>query len=389
MGRTQDELKMADSNVDAARITDSVDAKVRLVRTKSLDLSFNELADMYSTAELVIAPEYQRLFRWSEGKQSRFIESLILELPIPPIFVIEREESTYELIDGLQRISTYLNFRGLLPQEMLPEDQTVDLALSECDIVRELNGVTFKSLPRPLEIKLKRNFVRVEVLRKESDARLRYYMFKRLNTGGEPLSEQEIRNCTIRLLNNQFNELLSTLSTDPDFRTCIAPVSQEKIRELYDRELVLRFFAIKNYRDAYEHEVGEFLTEYMERVSDPADAEVTFDFGGEPGNFERTFAALARAVGETVLTRSTPEGASTGQFSVYLFEALSIGLQSVLQRLDLDSADHMARLRQRIEEVKRDADFRAITTGGGKNYPNPLRDRIAFVQVRLEQEFPA
>ena len=180
---------MADSNIDAARITNSVDAKVRSVRTRSLDLSFNELADMYSSAELVIAPEYQRLFRWSEGKQSRFIESLILELPIPPIYVIEREDSTYELIDGLQRISTYLHFRSLLPQEMLPDDQTVDLTLNECDIVGDLNGLTFKTLPRPLEIKLKRNFVRVEVLRKESDARLRYYMFKRLNTGGEPLQD--------------------------------------------------------------------------------------------------------------------------------------------------------------------------------------------------------
>jgi len=379
---------MADSNIDSARITNSVDAKVRSVRTRSLDLSFNELADMYSSAELVIAPEYQRLFRWSEGKQSRFIESLILELPIPPVYVIEREDSTYELIDGLQRISTYLHFRSLLPQQMLPDDQTVDLTLNECDIVRDLNGLTFKTLPRPLEIKLKRNFVRVEVLRKESDARLRYYMFKRLNTGGEPLSEQEIRNCTIRLLDNRFNELLGVLSANVDFRTCITPVSEEKIRELYDRELVLRFFAIKNYRDEYEHEVGEFLTEYMERVTDPTD-DLTFDFGAEPGIFERTFAALAKAVGAAVFTRSTPEGSSTGQFSVYLFEALTIGLQSVLHRVNVQNDEHMNRLRQRIEQVKTDAGFRAITTGGGKNYPNPLRDRIAFVQSRLEEEFPA
>jgi len=379
---------MADSNIDAARITNSVDAKVRSVRTRSLDLSFNELADMYSSAELVIAPEYQRLFRWSEGKQSRFIESLILELPIPPIYVIEREDSTYELIDGLQRISTYLHFRSLLPQEMLPDDQTVDLTLNECDIVGDLNGLTFKTLPRPLEIKLKRNFVRVEVLRKESDARLRYYMFKRLNTGGEPLSEQEIRNCTIRLLDNRFNELLGLLSANAEFRACITPVSEEKVRELYDRELVLRFFAIKNYRDEYEHEVGEFLTEYMERVTDPTD-DVSFDFGAEPSIFERTFAALAKAVGAAVFTRSTPEGSSTGQFSVYLFEALTIGLQSVLHRVDVQNHEHMNRLRQRIEQVKVDAGFRAITTGGGKNYPNPLKERIAFVQKRLEEEFPA
>lgn len=93
-------------------LIENVDQQIIKIRTKSLDVSFNELFDMFENEELSIAPDYQRLFRWDEEKQSRFIESLILEMPVPPIFVIETDEGVYELIDGLQRISSYLHFRG-------------------------------------------------------------------------------------------------------------------------------------------------------------------------------------------------------------------------------------------------------------------------------------
>src|SRR5699024_1936789 len=131
-------------------------------------------------------------FRWGEEKQSRFVESLILEMPVPPIFVIETEEGIYELIDGLQRISSYLHFRG----EKLGDAQEDFLTLQGCDIVPDLNGLNFEALPKALQIKIKRSFVRMEVIKKESETSLKYHMFKRLNTGGELLSAQEIRNCT-------------------------------------------------------------------------------------------------------------------------------------------------------------------------------------------------
>ena len=112
--------------------------------TKALDLSLNELADMYDSAELTIRPEYQRLFRWFRSKQSQFIESLLLEMPIPPIFVIEMEEGKWELIDGLQRLSTYLHFRGELHAVELdpPINKGDKLQLETCYIVKELNGYT-------------------------------------------------------------------------------------------------------------------------------------------------------------------------------------------------------------------------------------------------------
>ena len=122
----------------------NVDSQIINIRTKSLDISFNELYDMYKNNELEISPDYQRLFRWGEEKQSRFIESLILEMPVPPIFVIETDDGIYELIDGLQRISSYLHFRG----ERLGETEDDFLVLNGCDIVNDLNGLIFDNLPK-------------------------------------------------------------------------------------------------------------------------------------------------------------------------------------------------------------------------------------------------
>lgn len=133
-------------------LIENVDNQIIQIRTKSLDVSFNELYDMYRDGELAIAPDYQRLFRWDEEKQSRFIESLILEMPVPPIFVIESEEGVYELIDGLQRISSYLHFRG----EELGEKERLPLQLIGCDIVQELNGYSYEKLPKTLQKKLKK-----------------------------------------------------------------------------------------------------------------------------------------------------------------------------------------------------------------------------------------
>ena len=127
---------------------------------------------MAKNGELNISPDYQRLFRWSEGKRSRFIESLSLQMPVPTIFVIEEDEGKYLLIDGLQRISSYLHFRSSLNAPHLdpPVNLGHPLSFFRCDIILELNGRRFEDLPPSLQIRLKRAFIRVEVVRKGTDA---------------------------------------------------------------------------------------------------------------------------------------------------------------------------------------------------------------------------
>lgn len=91
-----------------------IDASQRLVRADAYQLSIGEVVNMYDNQEIVINPEFQRLFRWSNSQKSKFIESLLVGIPIPSIFVFERDDSSWELIDGLQRLSTILEFMGKL-----------------------------------------------------------------------------------------------------------------------------------------------------------------------------------------------------------------------------------------------------------------------------------
>jgi hypothetical protein len=376
--------------VEASPLVESIAASLRQASTTSLDLSFNELLDMSGNGELNITPDYQRLFRWTEGQRSRFIESLLLEMPVPPIFVIEESNGTYQLIDGLQRISSYLHMRAKLSAPHLdpPVAPGEFLTLSDCDIVPALNGLTFNDFPTSLQIRLKRAFIRVEVVRKGTDPRFKYHMFKRLNTGGELLSAQQLRNCTIRLLGPTFPDFLIRMSEITDFKECTSGMTTARKLSAYDQELVLRFFALKNQRARFKHEVTDFLTEYMEEVTDPQ-ATQAFDYGAEETVFRRTFSALCKALGEMSFAISNKNRDKlTAGFGVYHYEAITIGLQPVINRLDLDDAATIERLKDALMAVKFDLLFIEMTTGGGKNSPGPLNDRISFVERRMVDAFP-
>lgn len=369
---------------------EQLDEVLSKVAVTSLDLSFNELADMYSTGELDIRPEFQRIFRWSIEAQSRFIETLVLGLPVPPIYVVEEETGKYLLIDGLQRISTYLHFRGMLdaPAYEPPITRGNFLELFDCDILPVLNGMTYEQLSTSLKIKLKRAFVRVEVIKRNSDRRFKYHMFKRLNTGGVELSDQQIRNCTIRMLDPNFNDFIVGLAQQEDYKVCTENLTVEQRYNWFDQELVLRFFSFKNYGQEFKHDVGEFLTTYMERVSDPEDA-LTFNYAQERDIFLKTFGLLKATWGDKIFARTKPtdENSLSRNFNVYHFESLTLGLQRVLERIDATDPAHIDRLKSAIIGIKQDGEFVGLTTGGGKNSPGQLRARVSFVADKLALVF--
>jgi len=352
-------------------------------------LSFNELLDMRANEELDISPDYQRLFQWSEGSQSRFIESLLLEMPVPPIYVVEEEGGKYMLIDGLQRVSSYLHLRGELDAPHLdpPIRKEQKLVFTDCDIVTELNGKTFDDLGTALQIRLKRAFVRVEVVREGSDPRFKYHMFKRLNTGGMLLSNQQLRNCTIRLLDATFNDFIIELSNLPDFRNCTDSLTNEQTNSAFDQELVLRFFAFKNDRAKYVHDIADFLTEYMEGVSEPDETRrIPFDYSTEREIFEKTFKVFNSTLKEKSFcyankTRTT----ITSGFSVYYFKAFTLCIQKVMDTLDPADGEMMQDLAARFESIKLDATFYALTTGGGKNSRGQLASRVEFVETKMSE----
>jgi Protein of unknown function DUF262 len=391
-----------------------IEQRVNDSRVSSSDVSFNELLDMYANKELIITPEFQRTFRWTNDQQSLFIESLILELPIPPIFVVEREDGQYELVDGLQRISTWLHFRGRLPvrflsnqeephagyedeeytpatispEELIGEEGEDTNELSEpaqalrlegCEIVKELNGKTFDDLPFAVQIALKRYFVRMHAVRRSSREDLKYHMFKRLNQGGSQLSDQELRNAFIRIVNATFIRFINRCSANPNFWNCVKSISQNSAKKLYHQELVLRFFAFKNYRDYYTHDIRPFLTSYLEGVSRVGNLQLEFNYDQEETIFGKTFRVLAMATGENTFRAFTPN-TGTGAFRSLLYEAISIGIQDVLPLLDHENAEHIGTLSDALIQLKNDPQFQNLTTGGGKNTIGQLTKRVDKVR---------
>lgn len=353
-------------------LIENVDSQIIKIRTKSLDVSFNELYDMYQNKELTISPDYQRLFRWEEEKQSRFVESLILEMPVPPIFVIETEEGVYELIDGLQRISSYLHFRG----ENLGETDDDFLILHGCDIVDDLNGLTFETLPKALQIKIKRSFVRMEVIKKESETSLKYHMFKRLNTGGELLSAQEIRNCTIRLLGADGINFLEECSKDRNFQNVINRIAPEKRKTRYDQELILRFFAIKNDLENYKYPVTEYLTRYLEKITT---RDVEFNYEMEKEIFEKTFKFINDNWGEEAFSGKTINGTIRNEFVLYYFDGITIALASLIGRIK--DFGNIEKLVECVNNIKYGDELRPYKTGS----VNGVKTRIRLFTEGVEK----
>lgn len=335
-------------------LIENVDSQIIKIRTKSLDVSFNELYDMYQNEELTISPDYQRLFRWEEEKQSRFVESLILEMPVPPIFVIEADEGVYELIDGLQRISSYLHFRG----ERLGDTEDDFLKLRGCDIVTDLNGLTFNDLPKALQIKIKRSFVRMEVIKKESETSLKYHMFKRLNTGGELLSAQEIRNCTIRLLGSEGIDFLEECSKNIDFKAVIKRIGSDKMKTRYDQELILRFFAIKNDIESYRYPVTEYLTRYLEKITT---AEIKFDYQKEKDVFDKTFKFINNNWGEEAFSGKTANGTVKNEFVLYYYDGIAVPIASLIN--NITESSYIKKVVDNINSIKYGSELQSYKTG--------------------------
>lgn len=241
-----------------------VDKYRQEIKSDRMDMSFGEIINMFRDGEMIITPEYQRAFRWDQKHQSDFIESIIMGIPFPSIFVATNDDGKWELIDGLQRVSTVLSFFGELKDADNNDLPKNNLVLTKGSLIKQLEGLDINTVPLEYKLLIKRTPCRVEIIQKDSEFRMRYELFKRLNTGGESLSRQEIRNCIFRGLNNSFNSLVQELSKNTKFREIVS-VSNDAIEKMYYEELVLRFIALFNGGTRYKQDtIQDYMDDYME-----------------------------------------------------------------------------------------------------------------------------
>lgn len=349
-----------------------IDSKIGEVRTDALDLTFGELSNLHRDKELVIQPEYQRLFRWSFSQRSRLIESILLELPIPQIFVIENENGVIELIDGLQRVSSVLQF--ISPESI---DQP-NLVLEGCELIKELNGTNYDDLPLNLRLRIKRSSIRTVVIKRQSRSFLRYEMFKRLNTGGSYLSAQEIRNCSSRMVGEtgtKFYSFLQELADYPAFKSTIEPMSQVSLDQRGDEELVLRFFSAKNFETAYRGNIQDWLDRYMEGI---LFQRIAFDIKKEKSEFHSTFDFIDSFIGPGAFVKYRGQTAIGGLAPAY-YEAIAMAVARNLEAISKTSKDA---LKNAVIQTVQSAEFRA-NTGPGANSKEKLANRIQIAERAL------
>jgi hypothetical protein len=280
------------------------------------DITVRELVRMAGEGELHRAPEYQRKFRWDEETESRLIESIFLGLPVPSLFVATNADGTWEVVDGLQRLSTLLHFVAE-PLELLAEmDKSTPLTLQGLEKVPSLNKLSYAELPGPLQLTFTRRPIRVTALSDKSDYEARYDMFDRLNRGGVALTAQEVRACVFQ---GPFNDLIRTLSESASFKQLVK-VQKTHEDDATKEELVLKFFAYLNDQGRFSGAVREFLDRYMrENVK-------SFDVEGGMSLFERVVGRLVEITGGRPLLRR-----GYGVTPLNQLEAVMVGAARVLE----------------------------------------------------------
>lgn len=227
-------------------------AKERTVKTQTIEYDLETLVKKIKRNVIRLNPEYQRKHRWDDETSSKLIESLILNIPIPFIYIsqdvdvdeeIDSETSRFSVIDGQQRLTAIYNFF----ENKYP--------LQGLEVLDKLNGSSHKDLPPFLIRRLEERSIRCLRIDSTLDPQVKYDIFERLNSGSVKLESQELRNATCR---GPFKDLVKKLSKNSNFITaCKLTPDSSRVKKMEDEELVLRFFAI-NYLDGYNDYKGKF-----------------------------------------------------------------------------------------------------------------------------------
>ena len=287
-------------------------------REPSVDIVLRRIVE----GAINLEPDFQRMGGiWDDGAQSRLIESMLLRIPLPAFYLDASDENEWLVIDGHQRLTAIYKFMRLKK-----------LKLCKMEFWQNYNGMTFDDLPRPLQRRLEETQLTFFLVRRGTPHRVKFNIFKRINTGGVALSRQEIRHA---LNQGHSTELLKELAKTVEFQTAVD--GSIKPMRMTDRECVLRYLAFKlrspsNYSS--KDDLDSFLNDRMQQIN---------QMGGEDPNFldelrrdfKRTMKAATRIFDDWAFRKYLPEAKRRPQVSKALFEAWSVNL-SKLKDEELD-----------------------------------------------------
>lgn len=336
-----------------------LEAARRTIHTDGYPMSIGELTNLYRDEELIIRPQFQRLFRWDDSQKARLIESILIGIPLPSIFVAQDAGGKWELVDGLQRVSTLLQLQGLLDVEEFPP-----LVLTGTKYLPSLEGTVWDSDYQPSltsaqRLDIKRSKIDVKIVQRGSDPKTKFDLFQRLNSFGSKLSNQEIRNAQLVGVSPDFVEWLSELANYESFVTLLRLPEGDKSKK-YDEELVLRFLflhsksneeidAIRNFQDELEEFAVDFAVSFSNKDKEPL---------GQI--FRKTFDQLLTADEDLLRRWDLEKEKFVGGFLNTSFEAIAVSLGNLIK----EGVSTRADLRQAVIEFwKRPEMTKKFATG--------------------------
>lgn len=320
------------------------------------EYSVELLAAKMQKGEFVV-PAYQREYTWEHDRKSRFIESLLLGLPIPFLFFWEMPSGTLEIVDGSQRLRS------------IEEFVLGDLRLGELSSLTALSGFKFSDLPESRQRKLNNRSIRGIVLNEHADEQARFDMFERINTGSKIANMAEVRRGALA---GPFMNLVIDLAKLPEFEA-LAPVPKKALDEREREELVARFFAYSDGLERYRDRPSEFIFNYIKKMNEAA--------ANDPAVLEQHRVRFRETM--DYIQRAFPYGFrrnTKGKASPRArFEAIAVGTRLALDRNTNLPNDPIPDVLPWLTSKE----FAKVTGSDGANAIARLRERTGFVRDRL------
>lgn len=291
-------------------------------------MSLGELVSLYNDGDINLKAEYQRVFKWSDEQRTKFIESLLLGLPVPPIFLYQDQNALWEVVDGIQRLSTTFEFFGKLKNS---EDKVLpELKLTGAPKLTYLEGLHYSDFTDELKRTFKKCKLDLIIISKKSKKDIKLEVFRRLNGFGTTLNRQELRNALSLLLKPDLFKFIDNMSNNSDFCSCL-PLKESEIKEKKNYEYFIRFLTLYEKNTLLNFKQNNKSNATLDDLFDTVIENIANDAQFNNYNvqliFIKSFELLSSAVGKDVFKKySHIDKKHKGIISESIFEMIIPGL---------------------------------------------------------------